>query len=236
MPSFSAAVLEKLELDYQSIMGTEREIQMRIAGQSDLLKEKQRLLEEMESKRKIIDGYQSDMKRLEAVSEQLHMLEGSLELTQEQLRKDFVSSVNDAMQSIWPELYPYKDFTSIRLGIEDSDYVLQLQDATGWTAADGIVSGGERSIACLALRIALSLVLAPSIDMLVLDEPTANLDSKTVEVLANVLRDNITNFVDQVFLITHDTALENAVSGYLYRMEREKTKNDSTKVTLVSGS
>jgi len=236
MPSFSAAVLEKLELDYQSIMGTEREIQMRIAGQSDLLKEKQKLLEEMESKRKIIDGYKSDMKRLEAVSEQLHMLEGSLELTQEQLRKDFVSSVNYAMQSIWPELYPYKDFTSIRLGIEDSDYVLPLQHVTGWTAADGIVSGGERSIACLALRIALSLVLAPSIDMLVLDEPTANLDSKTVEVLANVLRDNITNFVDQVFLITHDTALENAVSGYLYRMEREKTKNDSTKVTLVSGS
>ena len=175
-------------------------MQVRLSSQADILKEKQKLLDEIDGKRKIIENYKVEVKRLEAIAEQLHLLEGSLELTQEQLRKDFVSSVNDAMQSIWPELYPYKDFYSIRLGIEEGDYVLQMQDSTGWVAADGIVSGGESSIACLALRIALSLVLAPSIDMLVLDEPTANLDARTVEVLANVLRDRITNFVEQVFL------------------------------------
>jgi ATPase subunit of ABC transporter with duplicated ATPase domains len=71
--------------------------------------------------------------------------------------------------------------------------------------------------------------------MLVLDEPTANLDSRTVEVLATVLRDRITNFVEQVFLITHDSSLENAVSGYLYRLEREKEKDGFTKVSLITG-
>jgi DNA repair exonuclease SbcCD ATPase subunit len=139
------------------------------------------------------------------------------------------------MQSIWGELYPYKDIFNIRLGIEEGDYVLQLQDSSGWIAADGIASGGERSIACLALRIALSLVLAPSVGMLVLDEPTANLDAKSIEELANVLREKITKFVEQVFLITHDPSLENAVSGYLYRLEREKAKDGFTKVSLISG-
>jgi len=235
LSSFSLSVLEKIEQEYQNIIGLEKELQTRLSNQEDIVKEKQKLLDEIENKKKVLENYRIEIKRLEAISEQLQLLENSLESTQEQLRKDFVTAVNEAMQSIWPELYPYKDIYSIKLGIEEGDYVLQLQDSTGWVTADGVVSGGERSIACLALRIALSLVLAPNIDMLVLDEPTANLDSRTVEVLANVLRDRITNFVEQVFLITHDSSLENAVSGYLYRLEREKEKDGFTKVSLITG-
>ena len=90
-------------------------------------------------------------------------------------------------------------------------------------------------MACLALRIAFSLVLAPQLKWLVLDEPTHNLDTKAVDLLGNVLRERISTFIDQVFLITHDPSLEAAVSGYLYRLEREKEKDGFTKVNLVSG-
>ena len=235
LSSFSLSVLEKIEQDYQMIIGLEKEVQTRLANQDEILNEKQKFLNEIENKRKILENYKLEIKRVEAISDQLMLLESSLEATQEQLRKDFVTAVNDAMQSIWPELYPYKDILSIKLGIEEGDYVLQLQDSTGWIAADGVASGGERSIACLALRMALSLVLAPNIDMLVLDEPTANLDVQSIDVLANILRERITQLVEQVFLITHDSSLENAVSGYLYRLEREKAKDGFTKVTLVAG-
>jgi len=234
LSSFSLSVLEKIEQDYQNVIGLEKELQTRLSNQDDIVKEKQKLLNEIENKKKILENYRLEIKRLEAISEQLQLLENSLESTQEQLRKDFVTAINEAMQSIWPELYPYKDIYNIKLGIEEGDYVLQLQDSTGWVTADGIVSGGERSIACLALRIALSLVLAPNIDMLVLDEPTANLDSRTVEVLANVLREKITKFVEQVFLITHSMEMENAVSGYLYRLERDKATDGTTKVTMIT--
>jgi len=71
------------------------------------------------------------------------------------------------------------------------------------------------------LRIAFALVLAPQLRWLVLDEPTHNLDSKSVSELARVLRDKISEFVDQVFIITHDHTLENAVSGYLYKFEKK---------------
>ena len=140
------------------------------------------------------------------------------------------------MQSVWEDLYPYKDIYGVRLGIEEGDYILQLQDRTGWIPADGVVSGGERTIACLALRIAFALVLAPQLRWIVLDEPTHNLDGRAVEDLGNVLRDKVTNLVDQVFLITHDPSLETAVSGYLYKIERDKEKDGPSNVVYVSGS
>lgn len=235
LSSFSLSVLEKFEVDYQSILGLEKELQIHLLNLSDIVEEKQKTLEAVESKKKILENYRIENRKIEAISDQLQLLENALVATQEQLRKDFVLAVNQAMQSIWSELYPYRDIYNIRLGIEEGDYVLQLQDSTGWIPADGVASGGERSMACLALRIAFSLVLAPQLRWLVLDEPTHNLDSRAIDVLANILRERITNFVDQVFLITHDPSLENAVSGYLYRLEREKEKDGFTKVNLVTG-
>ena len=235
LSGFSPSILEKSELEYQSILGLEREIQTNIENLSVIMEEKQKLIKEIESKKQMLEKYKLEIKKIEAISDQLQLLEDALLNTQEQLRKDFVSAVNQAMQSIWNELYPYKDIYNIRLGIEGGDYVLQLQDSTGWIPADGIASGGERSMACLALRIAFSLVLAPQLKWLVLDEPTHNLDNKAVDELAKILRERITNLVDQVFLITHDPSLETAVSGYLYRLERDKARDGITKVTPVAG-
>ena len=69
------------------------------------------------------------------------------------------------------------------------------------------------SIAALVLRIAFSLVLAPQLRLIVLDEPTHNLDSKGVSQLAMTLRDRIGDILDQVFIITHEEELMNAVTG-----------------------
>lgn len=233
--SFSPSILEKHEADYNSILSLKAEIETNIKNLSAISDEKRKLLEEIESKREMLENSRAEIRKVKAVSDQLHILVSSLAATQEQLRKEFVESVNQAMETIWSEIYPYRDIYNIRLGIEGGDYVLQMLDSTGWVAADGIASGGERSMACLALRIAFSLVLAPQLKWLVLDEPTHNLDAKAVDLLANVLREKISTFVDQIFLITHDPSLETAVSGYLYRLDREKEKDGFTQVNLVSG-
>ena len=232
--SFTPSVLEKIELDYQTIIGLERELQTHLGNLAEIKNEKQKLLEEIESKKKMLEGYKLEIRKISAIADQLRLLESALKATQEQLRKDFVSAVNEAMQSIWSELYPYKDIYNIKLGIEEGDYVLQLQDSTGWIPADGVASGGERSMACLALRIAFSLVLAPQLRWLVLDEPTANLDSQAIDILAIVLRERVTKLVDQCFLITHDEKLKEAVSGFCYEFIRDKSRDEVTNVTLVS--
>jgi DNA repair exonuclease SbcCD ATPase subunit len=139
------------------------------------------------------------------------------------------------MNKLWSTLYPYQDFIGVRLSIEEGDYVLQLQERSGRLVnADGIASGGERSIACLALRIAFALVLAPQLRIAFLDEPSHNLDSRSISELATTLRERIGEFLDQVFLITHQAELEDAVTGNAYRLERDKTKDDITKVIAIN--
>jgi len=232
--NFSSSLLENREKDFQNLIGLEREIQTNMKNTSSIIDEKKMRIEDIQKKINMLEKYKLDIDRTQATNEQLYLLEKGLVSTQEQLRKNFVSAVNQAMEAIWPELYPYKDLYGVRLGIEAGDYLLQLEDSTGWIPADGIASGGERSIACLALRIAFALVLAPQLRWLVLDEPTHNLDSKAVEDLADVLREKVSEFVEQIFLITHDPNLESAVTGYLYRLEREKEKDGYTKVVKIA--
>ncbi len=233
---FSQELLGNLERKLQTAIVSEQRYETKIETISSLVSEKQKRIKEIESKREVIEDYKKEIRKIQAIADQLKLLETSFLSTQEQLRKDFVLAVNQAMQSIWEDLYPYKDIYGVRLGIQEGDYILQLQDRTGWIPADGVASGGERTIACLALRIAFALVLAPQLRWLVLDEPTHNLDARAVEDLAKVLKEKVSEFVDQVFLITHDPSLETAVSGYLYRLERDKERDEPTRVVYVSGS
>lgn len=196
---------------------------------SELLQKEARLKEMMDRKTEI-DKMRSDIQRIRDSTDYLLQFQNALLATQESLRKEFIESVNDTLEKIWAELYPYGDYRSARLSIVEGDYVLQLLGRDGWTDVEGIVSGGERSTAALALRIAFSLVLAPHLKWLVLDEPTHNLDPRGIETLASLLRDKIGAYVSQVFLITHEEKLEQAVTGYLYRMERNKDTDEPTRV------
>ncbi len=226
---------ESMERELQTAVGFESAASVRIETLGEGIGEKEGILAETERKMETIEKIRAESIRMETIAEQLALLESSLLATQEQLRRHFVSAVNQAMGLVWQNLYPYGDFKSCRLGIEEGDYVLQLQDSTGWIPVDGVASGGERSIAALALRVAFALVLAPQLRWLILDEPTHNLDEKATQELAAVLRDRISEFVEQVFLVTHNPEMENAVSGYLYRFERAKEKDEPSRVTMISG-
>ncbi len=227
----SESALDEARGKMEAAIGREKSTEARLSYIKEMISDKRRMLEKAEASKRIAEGLGLEIRKASAMEQQLQLLQRGLEASQEQLRKDFIGAINSAMHMVWENLYPYTDFSSVRMAV-DGDYVLQLQDKNGWTPIDN-VSGGERSIACLALRIAFALVLAPQLRWLVLDEPTHNLDEKAVAELANVLRDNITEFVEQIFLITHDPSLEAAVSGRLYRMEKEK--EGFTNVVKVEG-
>jgi len=61
-----------------------------------------------------------------------------------------------------------------------------------------------------------------------------NLDRKAVEDLSQTLKTKIGDFIEQIFLITHDEKLEDSVTGNLYRLERDKQKDGVTKVIQVN--
>jgi ATPase involved in DNA repair len=143
------------------------------------------------------------------------------------------------MQDIWRQIYPYGDYLGIRLNASKDDYALEAStalDADGamvWHDVNGIASGGERSIACLALRISLSMVIVPNLKWLILDEPTHNIDENGIGKLVGVLGETLPGIVEQVFIITHDSAMKNIAGARIYQLERDKTTGGPTSYTEI---
>ncbi|MEM7824955.1 MAG: AAA family ATPase [Candidatus Aenigmatarchaeota archaeon] len=227
--------LEVLEKSLKDLIAKEKEIATKASGLEPLIKEKSIRLNDFQQIYNNLIKEKSEIEKLDKLIRQLKIFEKALETTQIQLRQEFITSVNYTMNNIWPTLYPYQDFTGIRLAIEEGDYILQLKSLNNeWVNVEGIASGGERSIAALALRIAFALVLAPHLRIAFLDEPTANLDSKAISELATTLRERIGEFIDQTFIISHDPMLEDAITGHAYRLERDKSKDEPTKVVQLT--
>jgi exonuclease SbcC len=227
--------IEEMEKRLIELISKEKEVAMEIKGMEEIIKREIKRREEIEKSLEFAEKEKAQVERLSKVLIDLKVFKQALEITQVKIREDFVETVNHYMANIWPGLYPYGDYISLALKIEEGDYVLQLQERSGrWVNVEGIASGGERSLACLALRIAFSLALAPQLRILILDEPTHNLDQKAVEELAKVLRENISEFMDQVFIITHDERLQEAVTGKAYKLERDKSTDSYTQIIEIS--
>ncbi|MFH1294919.1 MAG: SMC family ATPase [Candidatus Aenigmatarchaeota archaeon] len=203
----------------------------RLSSLGDLLSEKARIAKSLDEQISKLKKYKKDVETDEKVMEVFQKFSEVLSITQQQLREEFVKSVNGIMTALWPEIYPYGDFSEIMLGV-DGDYVLQLKRGDEWLSADGIASGGERSLACLALRIAFSLAFMPKLRWLMLDEPTHNLDRNAVEKLSEVLRERSHLFAEQVFLITHDERLSEGLPSI--RLERDKLSGGHTTIKNIA--
>lgn len=163
-------------------------------------------------------------------------MQNALVEVQESLRTRLISAVNYELSSAWVRLYPYEDYSSARLSPLSDDYALELCTANNeWIGAER-ASGGERSIASLALRMSFARVLAPRLDVLILDEPTHNLDSAGIAALSVALREAAgPGGFSQVFVITHEDGLRDAAEApALYEFSR--SKEDSNDPTTVSRS
>jgi len=233
--TYDEAQVKELERRLEGLIRTQERMKTELVGREQVTTEKRKLVDSIREKREMLERYEIEIKYIKQAIGALESIKTALARTQMSMRREFIEAVNGAMGELWEDIYPYGDFTGIRLEVEGGerggDYVLQLRDRNGnWVPVEGIASGGERTDACLALRIAFAIVLAPALSWLVLDEPTHNLDAEGIQELAVVLRERIPEVVSQVLLITHEERLEAAVSGYLYRFTRDKDADQPTKI------
>ncbi len=187
---------------------------------------------------KQIDGIKEMQQRIEkrrSIVKNLNVFKASLVETGAFLRSRLTQSINSLMQSIWPELYPYADYQGLRLSAKPDDYLLeasvQNNGTSDWVQVDAVASGGERSMACLTMRIAMSMVVVPNLRWLILDEPTHNIDASGISRLIGVLGDALPKVVEQVFIITHDDNLKQITSAKIYQLDRDKGAAGSTEVS-----
>jgi len=220
---------KELRLSLQEKIAEERGLSVQLSSIRERILDREEMRSDLEKRRNLLEEYKYEILRDGKAVDSLQAFVKVLKTTQDQLREEFLKTVNRIMAVVWSELYPYADYTGIKLVI-DKDYTLQLKGAEGWINVDGIASGGERSMACLALRIAFSLSFIPNLRWLILDEPTHNLDSNAISQFVDILQEKMPSFAEQVFIITHDERISEGVQGVLYKLERNKNENGATVV------
>ena len=191
-------------------------------------------LKDREIRIKEMQKYEDEIKKYEENIEKLQVFANAIMETQQTLREELVAAINEALAESWRILYPYSDYPIIKLQPSESDYDLLFKIGEEWISVDGIASGGERALACLALKISFAMVLTPNLSWLILDEPTHNLDEEAVRTLAVTLHDHIPKIVEQTFVVTHDENLRDAASGKLFRIERNKEIPEISKVEEIT--
>ena len=81
----------------------------------------------------------------------------------------------------------------------------------------GILSGGEKN------RIALALLFTKDVDILILDEPTNDLDIPTI----NILEEQLTNFTGAVIIVSHDRYFIDKIAKKLFIFKENKEIEES---------
>ena len=83
----------------------------------------------------------------------------------------------------------------------------------------GVLSGGEKN------RIALALLFTKNVDILILDEPTNDLDIPTI----NILEEQLTHFNGAVIIVSHDRYFVDKIAKKLFIFKEDKTIEESFK-------
>lgn len=81
----------------------------------------------------------------------------------------------------------------------------------------GVLSGGEKN------RIALALLFTKDVDILILDEPTNDLDIPTI----NILEEQLTNFSGAVIIVSHDRYFVDKIAKKLFIFKSDKHIEES---------
>ncbi len=212
--------VENLEKQFQELIRKIQELTSKKSSITQIYNEKQKRLSDLIKKKEDLEKVQQEIKLLESQIEFLTKFKAALLKSQETIRKDLILAVNEIMTSIWAEIYPYDWWNSVRLLATEQDYILQIRDQD-WVSVAGFASGGERTLACLAARIAFAKILAPNLSLLILDEPTHNLDQTAISKLTEVIQNKLSEFIDQVFIVTHDEKLAEA-SDNLIKIEKSE--------------
>ena len=205
------------------------------AGLEELVKEKRKREAEIKERREEMEKAGERLGGIELGASRLGLFVSALKAAQAELRESLVETINEAMDTVWKRLYPYGDYVSAKMEIDQGNYELKVKTRAGhWRRIEGLLSGGERSSVALALKISFSLVLARNLGILILDEPTHNLDETAVSKLSEMMREHLGGLVEQVFLITHNKEMEKAANASLYLLERDKEMEGITRAELLS--
>lgn len=209
---FDQDKFQEAENQYMQINKQEATLELENKTTRLLVQDKEKELKEITDQQKKFQDLEDQIKDLEKAQNFLSRFTSAVLLTQEKVREELLSTINEIMSIIWQEIYPHDNWSAIKLMATKDDYTLTLFDGEEWRSANAFASGGEKVLASLTLRLSLAKVLSPLCNFIILDEPTHNLDKHAIDSFIFVLKERLSNFFEQIFIITHDERLKEA--GY----------------------
>nr|XP_022912399.1 DNA repair protein RAD50-like [Onthophagus taurus]XP_022912403.1 DNA repair protein RAD50-like [Onthophagus taurus]XP_022912411.1 DNA repair protein RAD50-like [Onthophagus taurus] len=164
-----------------------------------------------------------------------------------EFHKQKMISVNALIKEYWRSIYRGNDIDFIQIKTEQTESkgatsrraynykVIQIKNDTE-IEMRGCCSAGQKILACLIIRMALSSVFSHNCGILALDEPTTNLDRENVmslsEALATMINDRKVERNFQLLIITHDEDFVRTLSqvGSIEECLKVKRNNDGLSV------
>ncbi|XP_026285243.1 DNA repair protein RAD50 isoform X1 [Frankliniella occidentalis] len=168
---------------------------------------------------------------MENVEKDLQKYYSALDHALQKFHKDRMDKVNKSIREYWRLIYKGNDIDYIEIKTDESTpsaatnstdkrkaYNYRVVQVKSGTEIDmkGRCSAGQKVLACLIIRMALSETFSMNCGILTLDEPTTNLDRQNIQSLCQAITEIVNdhegskNF--QLIVITHDHEFLNAMA------------------------
>ncbi|CEP23204.1 unnamed protein product [Cyberlindnera jadinii] len=162
-----------------------------------------------------------------------------------------MKEINRIIDELWKSTYSGTDVDTIKIKSDPSTgkanrsynyrVVMYKQDAE--LDMRGRCSAGQKVLACIIIRLALSECFGTNCGVIALDEPTTNLDSDNIESLAHSLgriiemRRSQKNF--QLIVITHDEKFLHSMGAgkyadHFFQLKRDESQNSRIELVDIS--
>uniref|UniRef100_A0A0K0EIQ5 AAA_23 domain-containing protein n=1 Tax=Strongyloides stercoralis TaxID=6248 RepID=A0A0K0EIQ5_STRER len=147
-----------------------------------------------------------------------------------------MAEVNFTLEDLWKKVYKGNDIETIRItsNIKDDSSKRMSYDYMVVMVVDGVemdmrdrCSSGQKMLACILIRVALSEVFCLNCPILALDEPTTNLDIDKVENVAEMLTELVNYRSKGLPIVPKDDCCVEEVLEYEKALE--KAEDDPTK-------
>ncbi|MFH0927066.1 MAG: SMC family ATPase [Candidatus Micrarchaeota archaeon] len=204
-------------------------IEQKIEGQKKICSQAQIIVQKDFEALEKLEKRRAEAKKMREEADEVSKFREAVVATQAQLRESLIGQINSAMQKLWRIIYPYGDWSDVRLLAGEKDYSMQIHQGE-WRDLEAHASGGERACLGLCLRAAMSVMLTPHLGWLILDEPTHNLDEVAVRSLAISISEQMPKIVPQILVITHDEKLLESAQARVLHFERDKLAGEDTRV------
>ncbi|WP_456482691.1 AAA family ATPase [Methanopyrus sp.] len=201
--------LEEVEEEYEKVRDKLSEVKGRLS-------EMEKRREDLKKRVRMYREARERKERLERVVEVLDLCKEVFRHSRDVARERVLPAVEREASKILQDLSDR--YGSLR--IEEDGAVIRVSVPGGHFIEADRMSGGEKIIIGLALRLALAMVGSSFAPFIMLDEPTVHLDAEHRERLAQALRELELGKgrVRQAIVVTHDEELEDAADE-LWRIE-----------------